>query len=398
MSNSGASVMIAGAGLGGLTTAIALAQRGFRVRVFEQASVLREVGAGLTVSRSAQRVFEALGILAAVLETASLTSRMAFVHYRSGALLAGAVDASDGRWSPDKPAGGIHIHRADLHALLAARLAEIAPDALHLGKCLTGFADTSGAVWVDFADGGVAEGDLLIGADGVRSAVRATLWGDAAPRFTGQVAYRFMTAGDTAVPFLREAGRAAVFLGPGRVFNRYTLRGGALVNCVGITRSDDWTAEGWSTPADIDEMLALYAGWHSDVTGLMRVAARDQLIKWALFDRPPLPRWTGGRTTLLGDAAHPMLPFLGLGAAMAIEDGMVLARALDEAGGVEGFTLYESSRKGRVRRIADLSRVQGEISQAADPDRYDPSAAPAQDPAIQDYDPVTVPLTRELAA
>ena len=240
-----------------------------------------------------------------------------------------------------------------------------------------------------------AQGDLLIGADGVRSAVRALLWEATAPRFTGQVAYRFMMPGDVAAPFLQEAGRAAVFQGPGRVFNRYTLREGAIVNCVGITRSDAWAGEGWSTPATVAEMLALYEGWHPDVTALIARAPAEHLIKWALFDRPPLAEWRRGRVALLGDAAHPMLPFLGLGAAMAIEDAMVLARALDRAPGIAGLDLYAAARRPRAGRIADLSRVQGEYSQARDPDAYDASRAPAQDPAIQDYDPVHVPLPVE---
>jgi len=388
-------ILIAGAGLGGLTAAIALALRGFRVDVFEQAPVLGEVGAGLTVSRSAQAVFAELGLLGKVRETASITSRMAFLHYTSGRLLAGAVDDGDGVWNPDKPEGGIHIHRADMHALLAARFAELAPGHLHLGRKLVDFTDASGPVQVRFADGSTLEGDYLVGADGVRSAVREKLWGEGAPRFTGQVAYRFMVPGETAAPFLREAGRAAVFLGPGRVFNRYTLRGGAVVNCVGITRSESWTGEGWSTPARVDEMLALYEGWHPDVVGLMAKAPSAHLIKWVLFDRPQLSDWRRARTTLLGDAAHPMLPFLGLGAAMAIEDGMVLARALELSPDGDGLNLYESLRQPRTRRIAELSRIQGEISQARDPDDYDPAAAPAQDKSIQDYDPVTTPLTPE---
>ncbi|WP_336952838.1 FAD-dependent monooxygenase [Sphingobium aromaticivastans] len=392
-------ILIAGAGLGGLTAGIALAQRGFSVDIFEAAAELREVGAGLTVSRSAQAVFAELGLLDRVRETASLTKKMAFLHYIDGRMLAGAVDDSDGRWTPEKGEGGIHIHRADMHALLAARFEELAPGRLHLGKRLIDFRDVTGPVEMHFADGSSAQGDMLIGADGIRSAVRQKLWGGGTPRFTGQVAYRFMMPGDIAAPFLRDAGRAAVFQGPGRVFNRYTLRRGAIVNCVGITQADGWDDDGsWSTPANVDEMLALYNGWHPDVTGLMALAPPQHLIKWALFDRPSLPGWLRGRTTLLGDAAHPMLPFLGLGAAMAIEDAMVLARALGAHPDIDGLALYEDVRRPRVEKIAELSRIQGELSQQRDPAEYDPKTAPAQDPGIQDYDPVTIPLAVEQAA
>lgn len=388
-------ISIIGAGLGGLTAAIALVQRGFAVQVLEQAGQLREVGAGLTVSRSATSALNDLGLGDAVMARASFTQRMAFAHYQSGRMLAGEVDTSDGL-TPGQ--GAIHIHRADLHALLAQRFEELAPGCLHLGHRLTDFTDATGPVRARFANGHQVASDLLIGADGIRSVVRDKLWGASTPRFTGQVAYRFMLAGADAAPFLADHGRAAVFLGPGRVFNRYTLRGGALVNCVGITRNDAWQGEGWSQPAEREEMLALYAGWHPDVLKLMALAPADTLIKWALFDRPPLPGWQRGRSTLIGDAAHPMLPFLGLGAAMAIEDGIVLARSLERFPDRRGLTLYEQTRRGRVEKIANLSRLQGEISQARDPDHYDASNAPAQDKSLQDYDPVTTPLLDEAVA
>ncbi len=384
-------VHIAGAGLGGLTAAIALAQRGFDVDVFEQAPELREVGAGLTVSGSAQRVLADLGVLGRVLAEASLTPVMAFLHYRDGRLLAGAHDFTDGRWSAGAPEGGIHIHRADLHAILVSRFAELAPGRLHLGKSLTAFEDSGSAVRSIFSDGTETGADLLVGADGVRSMTRDRLWETPPPRFTGQLVYRFMLSGDVAAPFL-SAGRAAVYLGPDRVFNRYTLRGGAIVNCVAITKSGSWTEEGWSTPAERGEMLALYEGWHPEVSKLMSLAPRESLIKWALFDRPPLRRWGKGRVTLLGDAAHPMLPFLGLGAAMAMEDGMVLTRAVESLPIDAALAAYENHRRPRTGQIAELSRIQGEASQAGDPDNYDPSSAPAQNPAVQAYDPVTAPI------
>jgi salicylate hydroxylase len=385
-------IVIIGAGLGGLTAGIALALRGFQVSVHEQALVLQEVGAGLTVSQSAQAALQSIGLMEPVQRIASRTPRMAFLHYRDGRLLAGAHDHTDGRWTNGSPPGGLHIHRADLHALLVARFNELAPGALKLGQRLVGLDEQGDTAVATFEDGAKATGGLLIGADGVRSAVRRALWGDGDPRFTGQVAYRFMLDRSQAGSHLEEAGRAAVFQGPGAVFNRYTLRGGDLVNCVGIVRTDEWTGDGWSTPATRQEMLDRYAGWHSDVTGLMAAAPADRLIKWGLFDRPPLDRWGHGAVTLLGDAAHPMLPFLGLGAALAIEDGLVLARALEIEPGPSGLRRYEAARMPRARRIAELSRLQGEASQSRDPDRYDALSAPAHDPAIQAYDPMTAAL------
>lgn len=389
-------ILIAGAGLGGLTAAIALAQRGFAVTVCEQADALREVGAGLTVSPAAERVLAALGLHDQVRARASYTRNMVFAHYRTGRILSGIPDHGDGT----QPGGGIHIHRAEMHELLAGKLEQVAPGSLQLDHRLVDIAEGAEGepVVATFANGNRIEADLLVGADGIRSILRARLWGDGTPEFTGQVAFRFMLPAEVAAPYLGELGRAAVYQGPGRVFNRYTLRKGTLVNCVGITQSDAWNIEGWSQPAERAEMLALYHDWHPDVVALMERADERQLIKWGLFARAPLPRWQRGRVTLLGDAAHPMLPFLGLGAAMAIEDGMVLARALEQSPDARGLAVYEANRHVRTGRIADLSRRQGELFQQRDPDAYDPAQAPAHDPSLQDYDPVTVPLTEPVGA
>jgi salicylate hydroxylase len=383
-------ILIIGAGLGGLVAALALHARGFRVEVHEQAKALGEVGAGLTLSRGAQQVFRSLGIMERLAPFATRATAFPFVHYRTGRVLAGTPDPGDG--PPDDGADDVarQCHRADLHAVLAQALAERAPGSLRLGHRLIGVDDTAGGVRARFANGDSADGEALVGADGVHSAVRPLLWGDEAPRFTGQVAYRFLIERIEAAPFL-EHGRGAVFLGPGATFNRYTLRAGALLNCVGIAASDQWTDEGWSTPATREELLATFDGWHPSVTGLTERA--DRLIKWGIFDRAPLPRWSRGRVTLLGDAAHAMLPFLGMGAAMAIEDGMVLSRAFAAEGSVErAFARYETARIPRTTLIHAKSVEQGHLTQARDPDHYDAAAAPASDPSILSYDPVTAAM------
>jgi salicylate hydroxylase len=182
-----------------------------------------------------------------------------------------------------------------------------------------------------------------------------------------------------------------VFQGPGRVFNRYTIRQGALVNCVGIIKTDQWLDDGWSTPADREEMLGDYQGWHPEVTAL--IERGERMIKWGLFDRPPLTRWSEGRLTLLGDAAHPMLPFLGLGAAMAIEDALILARALRASPTIAAaLNCYELARRARTALVQQQAARQGELVQSCDPDRFDANAAPSHNPAFYAYDPVSVPL------
>jgi salicylate hydroxylase len=384
-------LLIAGAGLGGLVAALTLLEAGLTVDVFEQAPALGEAGAGLTLSRGAQHVFRALGVMDAVAPFACPASRFPFLHYQTGRILDGEADFGRGAADDGRADVTRQLHRADLHAVLAKAFAARAPGRLHLGHRLLEVAETAEGVRARFANGAIAEADGLVGADGVRSAVRGLLWGQEAPRFTGQLAYRFLVERAKAAPFMA-LGRGGVFLGPGRTFNRYTLRAGAVVNCVGIVAHDGWAEEGWSIPASRAELLRDFAGWHPDVTGIMGEAGA--LIKWGLFDRAPLPAWRQGRVTLLGDAAHAMLPFLGMGAAMAIEDGMILARAMQGAGSVEdGFTRYENVRRPRTAMVHAQSAAQGKLTQAIDPDNYNGAAAPASDPAIMGYDPVTARLS-----
>lgn len=381
-------ILIAGAGIGGLTAAIALARAGHDVQVFEQAPVLGEVGAGLSLSQAAQSVYRELGLEPAIRAIATVTQDMAFLHYRSGKLLAGSYDHGNGLVPSDAPLAALQVHRADLHGLLASAFTAAAPGGLHLGRTVA-HADPDLARLV-FTNGTMAEGDLLIGADGLKSAVRRALWGDDSPNFTGQMAYRFLIPADVAAPYMG-FGRAAVFQGEGCVFNRYTIRSGSIVNCVALVRTDGWQAEGWAIPAACDEMIDRYGGWHPDVIGLM--AQASALIKWGIFDREPLPRWRRGMTTLLGDAAHPMLPFLGLGAAMAIEDAMILARAIASTDDLAiALDRYEASRIPRTTLVQQKSREQGQIVQATDPDTFQTAARPSHDPAFYAFDPVTAPL------
>lgn len=382
-------ILIIGAGLGGLVAGLALRQSGFDVEIHEAAPLLGEVGAGLTLSRGAQHVFRSLDIQDRVAALACRSSAFPFLHYRDGRLLAGAHDFGDG--GPDDGVAdvGRQIHRADLHSVLIAAFAERGPSVV-LGHSLTAIDDTSTGVIATFANGDIAQGDALIGADGVRSVVRAILWGSDSPRFTGQIAYRFLVPINEARPFM-SAGRGGVFLGPKRTFNRYTLRGGAIVNCVGIVATNEWVGEGWSTPAPRDEILGDFADWHPDVLGLIGLATSS--IKWGIFDRAPMPQWARGRVTLLGDAAHAMLPFLGMGAAMAIEDGMILARAFEaEATFEAAFARYEAARKPRTTLVHQKSVEQGELTQSRDPDTYDGLSAPSSDPSITAFNPVTAAI------
>jgi salicylate hydroxylase len=383
-------IAIIGAGLGGLTAALALMRDGFRVRVYEQAPALGEVGAGITVSSGAGAALASLGLGPALLAASLPVPDIAFVHYRTGALLAGSFDKNA---PPDHGfAKARHIHRADLHALLLSAVRGRDEDAVMTGARLVAVEDGADGVAIQFADGGRATADALIAADGVRSTVRKLCFGDDSPPFAGQIAFRCLIPHAEAAPFMG-AGNAVVSVGAARIFNRYLIRGGALVNVIGIARTDQWQQEGWSTPATIAEFAAAFDGFHQDVLGLIGQAPEKNLIKWGLFARSRAEHWARGRVLLIGDAAHPMLPFLGLGAATAIEDGIVLARALAQGPDfATAFNVFQCTRAGRVEAVRTESIRQGEIIQATDPDRGGLAQAPSQSASLFDYDPGTIPL------
>jgi salicylate hydroxylase len=355
--------------------------------VYEAAAELGEVGAGLTLGRGAQHVFRALGMQRGVAAIACAAGTLPFVHYRDARILFGARDPGDG--TADGGSSDIvrHCYRADLQTVLLAEAARLGI-AVHTGQRLISFEQDSAGVTAHFAGGDHARGSILVGADGVRSAVRAALVPGDAPRFTGHLAYRFLVSSAAAAPFMG-LGRSTIFIGPQRTFNRYTMAGGRVVNCAGLVETGEAVPEGWSIAATRGEMLDAFAGWHNDVLGLIEQG--DQCIKWGLYDRAPLDSWSQGRVTLLGDAAHAMLPFLGMGAAMAIEDGWVLARALAEEGNMAAaLERYQAERKPRTDMVHAASLRQGRITQVLDPDSIDGSRVPMADEAMMGFNPVAV--------
>jgi salicylate hydroxylase len=383
-------IAIIGAGLGGLTAALALQRQGWRVRVYEQAPVLGEVGAGLSLSPGAGRGLASLGVGPALLDASLPVPDIAFVHYRTGERLAGALSQDA---PPDRGFDTArHVHRADLHAILLAAVLTNDPDAVRTGKRLQRAEQGASHVVAHFADGEMAEAELLIGADGARSVVRRALFDDKPPVFAGQIAYRCLIPAERAAPYLGGVN-AMVCIGDRRIFNRYLIRKRTLLNVIGIVQSDVWPEEGWNTPATVAEFADAFEGFHESVLGLIGCAPTGQLIKWGLFVRPPIATWRAGRVVLMGDAAHPILPFLGLGGALAIEDGIVLARALTEVEGFEpAFAAFERARLDRVETIRIQSIRQGEIIQASDPDRAGVSSSPSQNTTLFDYNPCTAPL------
>jgi salicylate hydroxylase len=237
-------------------------------------------------------------------------------------------------------------HRADVLTMLIDALPA---ERLHLGHRLTGLNARDDRIEAQFENGARVEADMIVGADGIHSTVRCLLFGAERPRYTGCVAYRGLVPAER-LAHLDLPLESQLWMGPGKHFVHYFVQNARLVNFVCLIDQDAWTKESWTEPGDISVALAAYAGWHEQVRSI--IAAVDETFIWGLFDRAPLPRWTVGRVTLLGDACHPMLPFMAQGAAQAIEDGATLAAVLARSTNVpEALRRYEALRLRRTARI-----------------------------------------------
>ena len=347
-------ILIAGAGIAGLTAALALARKGHDVRIIEQAPALEEVGAGLQLGPNAMRVLNALGVGEAVAAAGQAPAAITLRDGRSAReiLKVPLGEAAKQRWS----AAYVTLHRADLVAILAAALEQVRPGALSLGIELAEIDSRADGIAITTASGETLAADLLIGADGIRSKVREHLFGADSPRFTGHVAWRALVRIDPADPAAPPPGVGA-WLGPRRHAVTYRIRPD-LVNLVAVTEQADWREEGWNLPGDAERLRADFAGWSALAPLLARV---ENPLRWALFDRKPMRAWHAGRALLIGDACHPMLPFLAQGAAMGIEDGFTLAELLplDSEDIDPALARFFALRQPRTARIQAMARSNG---------------------------------------
>jgi salicylate hydroxylase len=351
-------IAIMGGGIGGLTAAQALHQRGFDVSVYEAAPELKEIGAGVALGPNAMKALRSIGLEDAVRDVAWESENGLLLNWRSGRVI-----SSTPRRDQHYGAHGCTAHRADLLDVLAAALPD---DMVRLGaRCVSVENVGNGAV-AHFKDGTSVEADVIIGADGIHSAVRASLFGPDAPRFTGKICWRCLVPVD-AVPGGLNTRDNQLWLGPHGAIVIYLVRRGELVNVVAHYDNDSWTEESWIRECDRSEVIENYAGWHESLLRL--VAASERHYKWALYDRDPLPQWTKGRVTILGDAAHPMLPYLGQGACQAMEDGVVLAAALDAnpTDPAAALQVYERARLPRASRVVLYARERGEDNHLVSP-------------------------------
>ena len=345
-------ICIIGAGLGGLCAALALLQKGFRVTVLEQASALGEIGAGVQLGPNAVGVLYRLGLQSALERVTCETLGKRVRLWNTGQTWPLFDLGTVSREMYGYPY--LTVHRADLHQVLVDAVRALQADALVLNAKLQSLQAHSDGVELRLADGRVWAADAVIGADGVHSMVRAALFGEDAPRYSGVMAWRGVIDAAKLPAHMREP-YGTNWVGPGSHVVQYPLRQGALMNFVGAIEGTHWAVESWSERGTREECLADFAGWHEEVQAMIR--AIDVPYKWVLKVREPMDTWSRGPVTLLGDACHPTLPFLAQGAAMAIEDGYMLARALALCPTQPAFAFarYEAVRKDRTARVVEGS-------------------------------------------
>lgn len=321
-------IAIVGAGIGGLTLAIALQRRGFRPVIYERAPQLGEVGAGITLWPNANKVLFSLGLQEDLDRIAEEPANQSMWRFDTGEIFRVYPRGEATRKAYGAPL--YQIHRRDLHDILVTAVKRHDPNAIRLGRALEGIETDEAKSTLIFADGERVTYDLVAGCDGARSTIRGCLLGVEPARFTGIVAWRALVPTALIAKRLRDEP-AGMHIGPDRNVSHYTVRHGALFNYLGFAVVDAWTDEGWTIKADAAELKAAFANFQPDIIQLLDVTPMDACFKWGLFDRDPVTTWSKGRAVLVGDAAHPMLPFLGQGAGIVIEDALILARAIAES-------------------------------------------------------------------
>jgi salicylate hydroxylase len=353
-------IVIIGGGIGGLAAAVALRQRGFEVQVYERASAIAEVGAGLQVGPNAVKVLYALGLKEELHRSAFEPTNMVSIKWDDASLRHRVPLKAIA--TKEYGAPYMTAHRAHIQAMLQEALPDgvITLDASCMG------AETRGNVAVArFADGREVEGDAVIGADGIRSAIRAQHFGADRPRFTEMMCWRCMVPVEHVPTKFGPNGSVELargeyfgWLGPNGHVICYPIGKGDMINLFCGHVTDQWVEESWSVPSTPGELIDAYAGWNEALLGIFRHV--EHVFKWGIHDRDPVPEWTRGRVTLLGDAAHPTMPTLAQGGNMAIEDGYVLARNLARHGGdvPAGLAAYVAERQPRTARITLQSRQQ----------------------------------------
>ncbi len=388
-------IIIAGAGIGGLTAGACLLQQGHDVTLFEQASELSEIGAGLQLSANATHVLRHLGLAAALAKVGVRPGAYVFRLHDTGEEIQRFALSDDHEKLHGAPY--YQIHRADIHSLLAAKVRALKRDAIRLNCQAVGFDESEDGVKLRLAGGAVVEGDLLIGADGLKSVICQQLNGNISATYTGDAAWR-ITVPVERLPrnFMEQV--MMVWMGPGRHVVAYYLRAGVLLNFVGLVETDEISEESWTAKFPWERFKADFVGWHADIQTIIDAADREGCYRWSLHYRPAIRTWSAQQTTLLGDAVHPTLPYLAQGACMAIEDGAVLTRALDQTETIsDALQLYQRNRMERTQRIVNQSTANRTLFHLGTVDEIRASFAKRDEGAdrnawLYSYNPLTVEL------
>ncbi|MEO7336911.1 MAG: FAD-dependent monooxygenase [Caldimonas sp.] len=343
-------VVLIGGGIGGLFAANALIAQGLRVSVYEQASVLGEVGAGVFVTPNAVRHLERVGLGPSVQRWGARVGTASCYFRHDGTLIAPVQVTDVTGWNAT-----FGMHRADFVDFLAANLPV---GIVHTGHRAVGFEQKDDLARVKFANGAIVEADVVVAADGIHSELRPHVFPPSKPVFHGTSSYRGLVPCERLPDW--PIDRWQMWAGPSRHFLVFPVRHGTMVNYVGFVPTDEEMKESWSAPGDPEVLRREFEGWDSRVGEVLKQV--DKTFRWALYDRDPLPTWAKGRLTLLGDAAHPMLPHLGQGANQSIEDGMALATILAQVNSAAvpaALLAYERLRRERVAQIQLGARQNG---------------------------------------
>lgn len=390
-----AKILIAGAGIGGLTTAACLLQEGYNVEIYEQAPELGEIGAGIQCSAPAVKVLHHLG-LKEELEAVSVRPKaFEFKLFNTGELLHTVPLAEQHLEMHGAPY--YHIHRTDIHRILADRVLALDPDCVYLNAEATSFEERNDGVTLKLADGRRIEGDIIIGADGIKSAIRDQIVGKIPPDFTGQVAWR-ATVPAERLPENFMDYISAIWCGPKRHAVVYYLRSGDVLNFVACVENHVWQEESWTVKSDWQELKDDFAGWHEDIQTIIDNVDKDQCYRWALNNRKPIYNWRTDRVVFMGDAAHPTLPYMASGAVMAIEDAAVLTRSFNANENIsEALDMFQRNRVDRTAKIVVGSTELGGLYQLSTREEFEAgferrNVAKERNEWLYAYDPLTVEL------
>jgi salicylate hydroxylase len=387
-------VLITGGGIGGISTALSLIKHGFNVEVYEQASELMEIGAGIQLSANAMHVLLAHGLETQLSKLWVKPSAYVFRLHDTGEIISKIPLAEAHERQHGAPY--CQFHRADLLEALVARLREIGPNVIRLNSRAIGYEETNTGVRLRLQNGSTVSGDILVGADGVKSTIRAQLLGAAKPTYTGDSAWRLTVPSGRLKPHSEH--EMAVWMGPDKHIVSYFLRGGELLNFVGLVETTEISEESWVSKFPWEKLKQEFVGWNEELQAIIDAADRNECYRWSLFFRPPVENWSSQRVTLLGDAVHATLPYLAQGACMAIEDGAVLARSLVMEPDVSSaLQLYQRNRIDRTAKIVNGSTANRDLYHDPNQNRIrahfrQRDEAASRNDEIYAYNPLTVPL------